>query len=130
MRRVGLASAFFLLTLLTPALAARAAVTTYTPPSEPGTIYTVIDFRRAQGEAQLTTVVVNWAGTQRTVTVAAPYAANACSHTTPSGFILKIRHPNADSPLLRLRTDGTVVHPPMQGPLPAEVLHACYKIKT
>ena len=130
MRRSALALGFSLLSFLAPPVAAHAAVETYTPPSEPGTIYTVIDYRRADATNQSTTIIVSWNGQVRKITVAAPYAANACSTSSPAGIVLKIRHPTADPSPLRIRTDGTVVQRPVQGELPIEVLHACYKIQT
>jgi hypothetical protein len=100
----------------------------FTPPAEPGVIYTVINFDRAGGRAQATYVNIVWGTVRRQIVVAAPY--HTCAETPASGFVLKLRHPRPDSVPLTLSTTGTVVHGPYQGDVPLELLSACYRIQT
>jgi hypothetical protein len=72
-------------------------------------------------------VNVDWGLASRRVVVAAPYRG-ACSSTTPSGFVLKLRHPRPDTTPLTITTTGTIVRGPYQGDIPLEVLNACYKL--
>jgi hypothetical protein len=107
--------------------APKSATGSFTPPPEPGIIYTVIDFARAGGRAEGTVVEVSQGAVNRTVTVAAPYTGT-CAETTPSGFVLKLRHPRPDSVPLTISTDGTIVRGPYQGDVPMELLSACYRV--
>lgn len=99
----------------------------FTPPPEAGVIYTVIDFARSSGKAQTTVVNVEWGSASRKVTVAAPYRG-VCSETTPSGFVLKLRHPRPDTVPLTITTTGAVVRSPYQGDVPLELLNPCYRL--
>lgn len=101
--------------------------TYFTPPPEAGVIYTVIDFARSSGKAQTTVVNVEWGSASRRVLVGAPYRG-MCLETTPSGFVLKLRHPRPDSVPLTITTTGTIVRGPYQGDIPLEVLSPCYKL--
>ncbi|MFY9824074.1 MAG: hypothetical protein WAM82_22035 [Thermoanaerobaculia bacterium] len=133
MRRPSL-SAVIVLTLLaavTAAWAARpnkASVATFTPPAQPGLIYTVINYSRAGGQAQHTLVAVNWGSFHDNVVVPPPYTSNPCSTSTPSGFVYRIRNNTGSSALLTLTTNGTIVRGPYQGDVPLELLHACYRL--
>src|SRR4051794_34829684 len=107
MRRLHLALAVLLIAGSTVAFARGRAFSTtnFTPPPEPGVIFTVIDFARASGRAQGTVVNVEWGSASRRVTVAAPYQG-VCAETTPSGFVLKMRHPRPDSVPMVITTTG------------------------
>lgn len=105
------------------------ATAAFTPPPEPGVIYTVIDFDRVSGKLQPAIVNVVWGSASRKVTVAAPYRG-LCSETTPSGFVLKIRHPRPDSVPLTIVTNGVIVQEPYQGDVPLELLNPCYRLVT
>jgi hypothetical protein len=98
----------------------------YNPPAQTGTIYTVIDFPRVQGRNQGVLVEVDWGTTQRRFMVS-PYGR--CQLTSPSGFVLKLRHRRPGSEPLRLSTTGTIIRGPYQGEIPMEVLHDCYRLK-
>ncbi|PYQ60201.1 MAG: hypothetical protein DMF53_17455 [Acidobacteria bacterium] len=129
MRRLPVLALLLILTAAT-AFAARQSVATsasFTPPAEPGVIYTVINFPRASGLAQSAVVNVDWGLASRRIVVAAPYRG-ACSTTTPSGFVLKLRHPRPDTTPLTITTTGTIVRGPYQGDVPLEVLNSCYKL--
>ena len=129
MRRLPVLALLLILTAAT-AFAARQSVATsasFTPPAEPGVIYTVINFPRASGLAQSAVVNVDWGLASRRIVVAAPYRG-ACSTTTPSGFVLKLRHPRPDTVPLTITTTGTIVRGPYQGDVPLEVLNSCYKL--
>jgi hypothetical protein len=106
----------------------QASVATFTPPAEPGLIYTVINYSRAAGTAQHTLVSVNWGNFHHNVVVPAPYLSNPCSTSTPSGFVLRIRNNQGLSTPLMLTTTGTIVRGPFQGDVPMELLHACYRL--
>ena len=127
-------SAFAALILLISAAAAwatrpaKASTATFVPPAEPGLIYTIIDFNRAGGRAQNTPVTVSWGGFHNSFVVAAPYAANPCSTSTPSGFVFRLRNNQGDSTPLTITTTGTIVRGPFQGDVPMELLHACYRL--
>ena len=124
--------AFLLILTAATAFAGRRSIATavsFTPPPEPGVIFTVIDIARASGKAQNTIVNVDWGLASRRVVVAAPYRG-ICSQTTPAGFVLKMRHPRPDVVPLTVTTTGTVVRGPFQGDVPLEVLNPCYKLVT
>ena len=129
MRKLTTLALLLILTAAT-AFAARQSVATsasFTPPAQAGVIYTVIDFPRASGLAQSAVVNVDWGLASRRVVVGAPYRG-ACSSTTPSGFVLKLRHPRPDTVPLTITTTGTIVRGPYQGDVPLEVLNSCYKL--
>ena len=129
MRRLPVLALLLILTAAT-AFAARQSVATsasFTPPAEPGVIYTVIDFPRDSGKAQAAIVNVSWGLASRRVVVAAPYRG-ICSQTTPSGFVLKLRHPRPDTVTLSIITNGTIVRGPYQGDVPLGLLNPCYKL--
>jgi len=106
----------------------RASVATFTPPAEPGLIYTVINYSRAAGATQNTLVSVSWGNFHNNVVVSAPYLSNPCSTSTPSGFVYRIRNNQGLSTPLMLSTSGTIVRGPFQGDVPMELLHACYRL--
>jgi hypothetical protein len=116
------------LALLLSAVAAWAATARFVPPAEPGHIWTVINFRTANGKAQPASVSVSWDRARKTIIVPAPSYASPCLNTTPSGFVFRLRHANADSVPLTITTTGTIVRGPYQGEPPLELLHACYKL--
>jgi len=109
---------------------ARHANPTYVPPAEPGQIFTVIDYPRAQGKAQNAMINTSFAGTNRSIIATAPGYQNPCTTSTPAGVVLKLRHSTAEPTPLTLTTNGTIVRGPYQGDPPAELLHACYKLIT
>src|SRR5690348_13402289 len=98
MRKLPTLALLLVLTASTAYSARRAGLSQayFTPPPEPGVIYTVINYARSSGRAQTTVVNVEWGSASRRVTVGAPYRG-ACSETTPAGFVLKLRHPRPDS---------------------------------
>ena len=106
----------------------RASVVTFTPPAEPGLIFTVINYSRAAGTAQHTLVSVNWGNFHNNIVVPPPYLSNPCSTSTPAGFVLRIRNNQGLSTPLMLTTNGTIVRGPFQGDVPMELLHACYRL--
>jgi hypothetical protein len=110
-----------------PASADGDATASFTPPPEPGQIFTVINFRRAEGQAQNTRVSIDWGAASRSFVVGAPYRG-ICSTSTPSGFVLKQRHPRPDQVPLTITTDGTIVRGPYQGDPPLELLNSCYRL--
>jgi hypothetical protein len=132
MRKLHLALALLLILTAATAFAGRRSIATavsFTPPPEPGVIFTVINFARSGGTAQGTIVNVDWGLASRRVVVAAPYRG-ICSQTTPSGFVLKMRHPRPDVVPMTITTTGTVVRGPYQGDVPLELLNPCYRIVT
>jgi hypothetical protein len=110
------------------AFAVRYAGFRFTPPAEPGVIYTVINFDRAGGRAQPTYVNLVWGTVRRQLVVNPPY--RTCADTAAAGIVFKLRHPRPDSVPLTLSTTGTVVQGPYQGEVPAALLSACYRIQT
>jgi len=129
MRKLPALALLLILTAAT-AFAARQSVATsasFTPPPQAGVIYTVINFPRASGLAQAAVVNVEWGLASRREVIGAPYRG-ACSSTTPSGFVLKLRHPRPDTVPLTITTTGTIVRGPYQGDVPLELLNACYKL--
>jgi hypothetical protein len=131
MRKFQLALAFLLIATVPVAAGGRRAVSraSFVPPDEPGVIYTVIDFDQSSGKPVAVTVNVAWGSASRRVTVAAPYRG-ICSETTPSGFVLKMRHPRPDSVPMTITTNGVIVREPYQGDLPLELLSSCYRLVT
>jgi hypothetical protein len=130
MRKLHLALALLLIASASVAFAGRRAFSTanFTPPPEPGVIFTVIDFARASGRAQGTVVNVEWGSASRKVTAVPPYRG-LCVTSTPSGFVLKLRHPRPDSVPMVITTTGTIVRGPYQGDPPLELLNACYRLE-
>jgi hypothetical protein len=106
----------------------KASVARFTPPAQPGLIYTVINYNRAAGRAQHTLVSVSWGQYQSAFVVPSPYLSNLCSTSTPSGFVLRLRNNQGSTALLTLTTSGTIVRGPYQGDVPMELLHACYTL--
>ena len=132
MRRPSLSAAVVLTLLATLSAAAwaathKASVARFTPPAQPGLIYTVINYNQAAGRAQHTQVTVSWGQYHDALIVAAPYASNLCSTSTPSGFVFRLRNPGSSAPLT-ITTTGTIVRGPYQGEIPLELLHACYTL--
>jgi hypothetical protein len=132
MRKPQLSAVLILILLASVAAVARTAprkgsAATYVPPAEPGLIYTIINFNRTGGRTQNTPVTVSWGDIHRSFVVAAPYAVNPCSTSTPSGFVFRLRNNQGDSTPLTITTSGTIVRGPFQGDVPMELLHACYR---
>jgi len=124
--RIPLLSAVALLAVLAPGIAGTGGTTAqYTPPAQPGDIYTVIDFARAAGVAQPTTIAETMGSRHRSLTVVPRYS---CAETTPAGVVVRFRHFTPDSALFTITTTGTIVRAPYQGPLPIEALHRCYQL--
>ncbi|HEV7518435.1 MAG TPA: hypothetical protein VGR07_19230 [Thermoanaerobaculia bacterium] len=128
MRFPYLSAAILLVVLVSSTALAWAATATYTPPAEPGQIFTVIDFPRAKGRAQAILVSVESGDSTRNITIAAPYRGNVCSTSTPGGIVLRLRHNQPDSTPVTLVTTGSIVRGPYQGEPPLELLHPCYKL--
>ncbi|HEY2738649.1 MAG TPA: hypothetical protein VGK45_09600 [Thermoanaerobaculia bacterium] len=100
----------------------------YITPAEPGQIFTVIDYPRAQGQAQTAMINANLGGATRSIIAIAPGYQNPCTTATPAGVVLKLRHSNSSPTPLTVATNGTIIRGPYQGDPPAELLHACYKL--
>ena len=123
MRKLTTLALLLILTAAT-AFAARQSVATsasFTPPAQAGVIYTVIDFPRDSGKAQAAIVNVAWGLASRRVVVAAPYRG-ICSQTTPSGFVLKLRHPRPDVVPLTITNNATTKIRPWAWAVAASVL--------
>jgi len=122
--------ALLLLIVLPTAILARTRVwkvrATFVPPPEPGKIFVVIQYDRSSGHNQGTFVNVDWGSASRRVAVAPPY--RQCVDATNAGFVLRMRHPTADSVPMTITTTGAIVRGPYQGEMPLEVLSACYKL--
>ncbi|HVT17740.1 MAG TPA: hypothetical protein VHQ90_16370 [Thermoanaerobaculia bacterium] len=103
----------------------KAATAQYTPPPQPGDIFTVIDFARDHGTAEATTVGEVMGDRHRNFTVVPLYS---CTNVTPGGVVVRFRHFTADSIPLTVTTSGTIVKGPYQGDLPLEAMHACYQL--
>ncbi len=124
--RTSLLSAVGLLAIVAPgSTSSRTSTVEYTPPAQPGDIYTVIDFARSGGAAEATTIAEAMGSRHRQITVV-PHVY--CEHTTPTGVVVRFRHHTADSVPLTLSTTGRIVHGPYQGGLPVEALHRCYEL--
>lgn len=126
MRKTSLSAVIVLAIMAVAAVAAWAETARFTPPSEPGTIFTIIDYVRSEGRIQPTSVAVAWGASRRTKMVIPPY--QRCDTTFPAGFVLKMRNPRTNAPQLTLSTNGDIVRGPFQGGMPLEVLHSCYKL--
>jgi len=100
----------------------------YITPAEPGQIFTVIDYPRAQGQAQTAMINTNLGGTTRSIIAIAPGYRNPCTTATPAGVVLRLRHSNSNPTPLTIATNGTIIRGPYQGDPPQELLHACYKL--
>src|SRR5215813_3015904 len=107
-RILGLVTALLLAAVSLTTAATRIATASFTPPPEPGLIFTIIDFARAGGRAQGTFVTVLVGDTRRDLVVGAPYKG-ACSTSTPSGFVLKTRHRQPDEIPVTVLTSGKIV---------------------
>ena len=114
------------LVLIGSGLALAGSNVRYVTPPEPGVIYTVVNYNRQADLAQLTTVTLRKGNTRQQFTVSPPY--RRCVETSPSGFVLKLRHQGADPLLVVIRTSGEVIRGPYQGDPPLEQLHPCYKL--
>lgn len=135
MRKISRVSAAIIVTILTTTtVVARSARSTgatsakYTPPAETGMIWTVINYRTDARRAEHTSVSVTFGDANRTIIMAPPGYGNPCAQTSPSGFVLRLRHSTPDPTPLTLSTDGTIVRGPYQGDAPPELLHVCYKL--
>jgi hypothetical protein len=123
-----LLSAVIMLAALAPGHAGtRMSTVEYTPPPQPGDIYTVIDFARSGGTAEATTIEEVMGDRHREITVV-PHVY--CAQTTPTGVVVRFRHYTADTVPLTVTTSGKIVHGPHQGGLPIEALHRCYQVVT
>jgi predicted ribosomally synthesized peptide with SipW-like signal peptide len=125
MRKVSISAMLTLAILSLGALAAWSATAQFTPPPQQGDIFAVINFARADGANQNTSVSVSWGPFSRRDVVGRPYGN--CATATPAGFVLMIRHLKPDSNPFVLTTSGTIVRMPYQGEAPPEISHACYK---
>jgi hypothetical protein len=124
--RTPLLSAVVLLAIVAPGSAgSRTSTVEYTPPAQPGDIYTVIDFARSGGTAEATTIAEAMGNRHREMTVV-PH--DYCEHATPTGVVVRFRHYTADSVPLTVSTTGKIVHGPYQGGMPAEAMHHCYQL--
>ena len=124
--RIPLLSAVVLLAALAPGSASpRLSTVEYKPPSQPGDIYTVIDFARSGGSAEATTIAEAMGSRQREMTVV-PH--DYCARTTPTGVVVRFRHYAADSERLTVSTSGRIVRGPYQGGVPVEATHHCYQL--
>jgi hypothetical protein len=117
-RKTSLSATIVLAAVLAAAVAAWAE--TAELPSG-GQVFTVINYKRAQGRAQPTSVLVATDSARRSKTVIPPY--RRCDTTTPAGFVLKMRHVAPDT---TISTSGEIVR--FAGEMPLEVLHPCYKL--
>ncbi|MEA2564526.1 MAG: hypothetical protein QOH06_6030 [Acidobacteriota bacterium] len=125
MRKAPLSAILTLMILSLGALVAWGATASFTPPPQEGTIFAVINFARANGVNQNTSVSVTWGPFSRRDVVGRGYGN--CAAATPAGFVLMIRHFKPDSNPFVLTTSGTIVRAPYQGEAPPEISHACYK---
>ena len=125
MRKASISAMLTLAILTLGVLAAWGATVTFTPPPQEGTIFAVINFARANGVNQRTSVSATWGPFSRKDVVGRPYGS--CAAATPAGFVLMVRHFKPDSYPFVLTTSGTVVRGPYQGEAPPEISHACYK---
>jgi len=124
--RTLLLSAAALATAFAPGNAGtRTTTVEYTPPPQPGDIYTVIDFERSGDTAVATTIEEVMGDRHREMTVV-PH--HYCVHTTPAGVVVRFRHYTADSAPLTLTTSGRIVQSPRQGGMPVETMHRCYDL--
>jgi hypothetical protein len=126
MRSASLAAAVLLLLLAPAAARPRMATVRYTPPAQPGDIFTVIDYAREGGEATTTLVTEVMGSRRRAITIGAPYAE--CVRAMPAGAVVRFRHFTADPTPLTFSTTGSIVHGPYQGGVPLEALHRCYQL--
>ena len=125
MRQTSLSAAILLGIIALASVAAWAETAVFVP-SEPGNIFTVINYKRVRGRAQPTSVTIDTGAARRSRTVSPPY--QRCVEMTPSGFVLKMRNPRPSSDPLTISTTGSIVRGPYSGDLPLEVLHPCYKL--
>ncbi|MBV8201841.1 MAG: hypothetical protein JOZ15_14555 [Acidobacteria bacterium] len=125
MRIVFLAAVALLAVVASGGAGTRMSTVEYTPPPQPGDIYTVIDFARSGGTAEATTIEEVMGSRRREMTVV-PH--DYCEHTTPAGVVVRFRHYTADSVPLTVTTSGKIVHPPHQGGMPIEAMHRCYQL--
>jgi len=125
MRVPQLSAVILLVVLVGSSALAWASTATFTPSNQPGQIFTVIDFPRARGRAQALRISVETGNAVRNITIAAPYTANSCSTSTPSGIVFRLR---SSSTPITIVTTGTIVRGPYQGEPPLELLHPCYKL--
>ena len=133
MRKPGL-SEVLVLTLITSAAVVafasrpRTSTAQAMTPAEPGQIFTVIDYPRAQGKAQSASAQAAVGDASRSILVNGPAYQNPCTTSTPAGFVLRLRHNTSDPVTVTVSTNGTIIRGPYQGDPPPELLHACYKL--
>jgi|SRR6185295_3766421 len=125
MRKPSVPAAIVLAVIVFAAVAAWADTAVFTP-SEPGSIFTVINYKRVQGRVQPTSVTLDTGASRKSRTVVPPY--RICNTTFPAGFVLKMRNPRPSSNPLTLTTNGSIVRGPYSGDMPMELLHPCYKL--
>jgi hypothetical protein len=126
--RKSLLTAALVLAALSPASAhSRDSTSTveYVPPPSPGDIYTVIDFARAHGTAEATTIAETMGSRRRDLTVV-PHVY--CQRSTPAGIVVRFRHYTIGQTPLTLTTSGRIVYGPYQGDVPMAALHRCYQM--
>jgi hypothetical protein len=126
MRRLQI-SVVVVLAVLMGTVALWAASTATFTQNQPGTIYTVIDFARDQGQARATYVTLDWGQVHRKI-IATPYG-RSCRTTVPSGFVLKLRSTSGGDGPLKISTTGKIIRGPYVGEPPLELLSACYRLK-
>ena len=105
--------------------ATRVQTASFTPPSQEGNIFAVINADRSPG-ARTTQIAVTWGSAQRSTGRGNPYGNCAGSI---AGWVVLVRHTRPDSVPFTLSTTGTIVRPPYQGAPPPEISHACYKLE-
>jgi hypothetical protein len=105
------------------ALAAWRATASFTPTSNGGPVFAVINANRSAGAT--TTLISVTSGSFRTGVIRGNGYGNCAG--SANGWILMVRNPAAG--LFTLSTTGTIVRPPYQGVPPSEVGHSCYKIE-
>lgn len=102
----------------------RRTAATYVPAPVVGDIFIVFKYLSGDPHAErpvATSVAVEWGGwTHHGVILPPP---GAVSH----GFVIKLRHRNADTVPLNVATDGAMVVGPTQGPPPAELTAPGYQ---
>ena len=124
MRRPRLSLILTLVVLASASLAAWSATAQFTSPAQPGNIFAVVNYDRASGANQTTSITVTWGQSRMTKTVIHPYGN--CSSASPAGFVLLVRN-GGDTKPFEISTNGTIVRGPYQGEPPAEISHTCYK---
>lgn len=116
---------------LLPLLAANSWVAfadtqTYTPPTQPGYIYTVILYKRTALKTLTTRVSVRWGGYNKTDSVSPPQVLPGRA-VAAKGFVVRLKHSKNDSVPLTIDTDGRITQGPFQGNPPGEWNNGDYR---